>query len=198
LPKVISPSGVELRVRDGSEKKFYEKKVEMYSRYKLEHHSDLDVLDQLLYLMLCNYRFMTEIADADSPKEDERVQDFPAKIRANSSEIRQLLDTLQLSAKTRQEEQELSSVKNYINLLLKRAEVFKRVKDKKSIKSIENMAKMSNMLRMRRVCDKDEKDYLGLHPNQILDKFESLINEYKEIDEDFKEEQKIWWTNEDE
>jgi len=198
MPSVTSPSGVTLRVRDGNEKKFYQNKVEMYGKYNLEHHSDLDMLDQLLYLMLLSYRWMTAIADADNEKEEKKVEDLPAKVKSNSTEIRQILDSLQLSAKTRQSEREHDSVKNYINLLLKRAKVFKKVKDRKTIKAIENMAKMSAMLRMRRTCDNDEKDYLGLHPKQILDKFESLITEYKEIDEKFKEKQKTWWMEEEE
>lgn len=192
----MSPSNIKLKVKTKQEKDFYNQKVKEYSKYKFEHPADLDTLDQLLYLMLMNFRYMQDSSRIYGKEQDK--EDYAQRVKSNSIEIRALMDSLQLSSKQRNAGEEERSVKNYIELLLKRAKAFNVHRNIQMDKAREIIAKMQTMLRMKNSCDKEEKEYLGLNDKQVLNEFDKLINQYKKIDEKFKEEQRTWWLTEDE
>lgn len=187
-------SGQELEVAHEDEKHWFEMNLQKYqSEYRFENVADLQDVDRLLGLELLSYRYTAWLMrgkDYDGLEFHEKdVRDHKQKIDA---EIRLLKKHMGMDRKGRVESEQ-ESVAAYLQNLLRRANEFGVHRNNQIAKAIDILNDLKTMVGLYYRCDEEERSELGAEKEDIWNWIvETALPEYDEIDDAFREEQRLW------
>lgn len=194
LHPVETPSGATLNLMALEEQAYYsQRKTQYLTHNHFTNVSDLQDVDRLLTLEVMVYRWsvwLTRGFDYVMSRVDEHA--LKTNIKEYSTEIRLLKQSLGLDKVTRERDKG-ESVGDYLENLKRRARQFGIHRNKQYEVTVTMMARLRTMVTTFDRSDDEEREELDLSEASIIEFIrESIIAPFDQIDDDFREEQKIW------
>ncbi len=194
LPTVLTPSGVEIEVLNEKEKEYYEKTAKKYlEQYSFENAADLTALETLLTCQLLIYRFNTFITlGVDNEGNPVEVNPLIDNINKLSQRIAQLLDTLQISRKSRTSE--AATPAEIINKILQKAKEYGLKKNEVAWKFLQAYYYIRSLVNVYYRMNDRERSHFQLKAEDVIRKIKATLDELDEIEEEFKKKRSLWIT----
>lgn len=191
---VVTPSGGDLSLLTSEEADWYCDRRDQYmAQNKFTNQSDLADLDRVLLMETMINRWSTWMSrgfDYMQARVDERQ--IQKSISDYSKELRQVKKALGIDKATRDKDKQ-DSVGDYIETLLRRAREFGVHRNQQYEKAVTLIYEVKAMVRMYDKCDEEERNELDLSPESIMEWIRTnMVEEWDEIDEAFRENQKAW------
>jgi hypothetical protein len=194
LYEVDSPTGSQFAVQTEGEAQWYERQRDLYLEHnKFSNISDLEDLSRLLTLEIMIYRWSTWLTqgfDYLAARVDEAM--LQKNIKEYSAEVRLLKQSLGIDRATREKDRG-ESVGAYVTNLLDRAKMTGVHRNKQYEFAVTNFWELVSMIRTYDRCDEQERRELDLSSDSIVDWVRTkVLPQWDELNESFREEQKIW------
>lgn len=191
---VATPSGGSLPLQTAEEADWYEQRRDLYlSQNRLTNVSDLLDLDRLLQLEIMVHRWgqwMSQGFDYEGTLQD--LTGLQKQIREYSKEIRDVKASLKIDKVSRDRERG-ESLADYTTRLLERAKIFGVHRNRQYEVAVNLLYELRSQVMMYDRCDDEERRELGLSLESIVEWIrDSVIVRWDEIDEEFRQNQKIW------
>ena len=194
LYPVATPSGGQVNLQTPEEADWYDQRRDQYlSQNKFPNVSDLLDLDRLLQMEVMVFRWGQWISQGfDYLHTLVDSQELQKHIREYSREIRELKVALSIDKVSRDKDKG-ESLPDYLTTLLERAKTFGYHRNHQYERAVTLMYELRSMVLTHDRCDEEERDELDLSPETIMEWIRTnMIAEWDEIDQSFRENQKIW------
>lgn len=181
--EVELPAGGTLALRNGAERKLWEQAAERYrSEYGLVRTNDLVLLGALLTHQIFMYRAQQQLID-----DDKAGREAQARLTKASEQIQQIEKSLGIDKKSR-DTGGPQETHDFIGRL-KRAANAKGVRISERVKAFEsfNMA-LKTKIRVYRNGDEEDRAYLGLTADSIIDFCETELEKIEESEKEWARE----------
>lgn len=191
---VTTPSGGTVNLMTQEEADWYmQRRDEYVSQNMFTNQSDLNDLDRVIFMECIINRLSTWITqgfDYFMTRVDEKQ--VHQQIAEYSKELRQVKKALGIDKVTR-DQSKSESVGDYINQLLQRAKEFGIHRNQQYEHAVTLIYRLKTLVLTYERCDEEEREDLGLSQESIMEWIkENLIDEWSEIDQAFRDEQKMW------
>lgn len=191
---VDTPSGGTINLMTQEESDWYEQRRDLYvSQNKFTNQSDLSDLDRILLMEAMIERWgvwITQGFDYFMTRIDEKQ--IQQNIAEYSKELRQVKKALGIDKVTRDKDK-AESVGDYIATLLQRAKEFGYHRNEQYEKAVTLIYQLKTLVGTFDRSDDQEREDLGLSHESILEWIrETLIDEWEEIDDNFRAVQTTW------
>lgn len=190
---VTSPSRHTLEVLTNEEALFYEQMANDYQRdNSFTNVSDLAELDRILAMELMVHRWnQWIILQCDynhRPVDPANLQKY---IESYSKEIRGIKRDLGMDKSSRDKDKE-TSMAEYIQNLRLRAKEFGVVRNEQAIKAITLLKELQGIITLHDNSTDAERKEFKCHSEDILDWARGKFDEFDEIDNALRENQRLW------
>jgi hypothetical protein len=194
LYPVSTPSGGTLPLQTADEADWYDQRRDQYvAQNRFPNVSDLLDLDRLLQLEIMTFRWGQWISQGfDYMHTLVDQTELQKHIREYSREIRDVKVSLGIDKVSRDKEKG-ENVADYLKTLLERAKTFGYHRNRQYELAVTLMYELRSMVLTYDRCDEIEREELDLSQGTIMDWIrERMIGEWDELDQNFRENQKIW------
>jgi len=192
LFKVKTPSGVEIEVQTEAEKEYYEQALKKYtSQFGFENAADITALETLLTCQLLVFRFNNWLTLGSTyngePIDVDKITDSINKL---SQRIAQLLDTLQISKKSRTEKD--ATPAEIVDKILKRAKEYGVRKNEVAWKFLEAYYYISSLINTHLRMNEKERIKFDLTAPSVIRKIKTVLDDIDRYEEAFRKERTLW------
>lgn len=191
--EVTTPSGAKWHLRTQEEKDNYERIAAKYlSDNKFTNIADLQELDRILVAELMCARYSGWILrEKDYDGEYPDMIGLQKQIDMFSKEIRGMKRDLGIDKNTRDKEHG-EDIAGYIDNLRLRAKEFGVHRNTQAVKAITLLKEVQSKVQLYRNYDEIERSEFHWHAEDVISWLEEKFDEFDELDELFREEQKLW------
>jgi hypothetical protein len=191
---VIGPSGSPYEVIHDLEVAWYNEASKKYlSHYSFENIADIQDLDRLLQSELLAYRWgfwLANEGDYDGHTVDEKIT--RESLQKTQTELRLLKKHMGMDRRGRIESQS-QSVADYLSTLKRRAKEFGIHRNAQVAKIIDLFSELETLIGLHDRTDEQERAELGVTESEIIHWIrDTAIPEWREIDDEFRKEQRYW------
>lgn len=191
--EVTCPSGSVLTVMTESEAKIYNEMSERYQKdNRFSNASDLAELDRILSMeLMCHRWSQWIIQEEDYEGRPVDTRDLQKYIESNSKEIRGTKRDLGMDKSSRDKGKQ-ASIGEYLQNLLNRGEEMGVHRDEQIIKAMTLWKELQGIVQLYDNSNESERREFNCNQDQIFDWMRSKFEEFDEIDEAFRQNQKMW------
>lgn len=191
--KVASPSGAEFVVMTDSEKGYFNKIAERYTK---DNHftniSDLQDLDRILVWETICWRWGLWLSqERDYWGQEIDVETVRKSLNDYSKELRLLKKALGIDKSTRDKDKG-EQVATYITNLGIRAKEFGVMRNQQAVKAITLFQELKALMTFHENCTAEERKENHVEEHDVIAWIKSVIPEFDVIDEKFRESQTYW------
>lgn len=194
---VKTPSGSSVPLMTQSEVDTYEELAERYQKDNLfKNIADLMELDKLLTLEMMIVRWSNWILRGeDYYGEPINASEIQKNLREYSKATIEIKSSLAIEKKHRDAAMG-GTIAGYIENLKRRAKEMGVHRDKQNYEAFNILMDIRSRITLHKNSTPTERTEFEMHAAQILDWIQSLFPKFDELDEHFRENQKIWLVDE--
>ena len=190
--KITTPSGASIILLNQSEADFYNNIAQQYQEHnKFSNISDLLELDRILSMEVMCFRWSTWILREQDYDGNPVPPDLQKNVKEWSREIRDTKSGLGIDKKTR-EAGKGESPADYIKTLVKRGGEFAVHRNNQVIRAHTILKELQAKITLYKNSKPSERSEFNAHAEDIFEWLDEMFKEFDEIDNAFREEQRIW------